>query len=57
MKRTLLYGADDWGDDDGDEPGTPSPRKKNLREFKALHNFTTLFVGFACGYLLRSALN
>ena len=57
MKRTLLYGADDWGDDDGDEPGTPSPRKKNLREFKELHNFTILFVGFACGYLLRSALN
>lgn len=55
MKRTLLYGADDWGDDD--EQGTPSPRKKNMREFKELHNFTILFVGFACGYLFRSALN
>lgn len=54
MKRTLLYGADDWGDD---EPGTPSPRNENLREFKELHNYTILFVGFACGYLLRSVLN
>lgn len=54
MKRTLLYDADEWGDD---EPGTPSPRKKNMREFKELYNFTILFVGFACGYLLRSVLN
>tara|TARA_Y100000996_G_scaffold350942_1_gene290104 strand:+ start:246 stop:419 length:174 start_codon:yes stop_codon:yes gene_type:complete len=57
MKRTLLYGADDWGSDDDDEPGTPSPRKKNLREFKELHNGTILFIGFVCGYLIRSALN
>ena len=56
MKRTLLYGADDWGSDD-DEPGPPSPRKKNLREFKELHNGTILFIGFVCGYLIRSALN
>ena len=59
MKRIMWFSEEDWGsDDDGyDEPGTPSPRKKNLREFKELHNFTILFVGFACGYLLRSALN
>ena len=56
MKRTLLYGADDWGDDD-DEPGTPSPRKKNMKEFKELHNGTILIIGFTCGYLFRSFLN
>ena len=55
MKRTLLYGADDWGDDD--EPGTPSPRKKNMKEFKELHNGTILIIGFTCGYLFRSFLN
>mgnify|MGYP006103970345 CR=1 FL=1 len=60
----LLYGADDWGDD---EPGTPSPREEKIRglspregnimEFKDLHNNTILLIGFACGYLIRSFLN
>ena len=55
MKRTLLYGADDWGDDD--EPGTPSPRKRNIIKYKELHHGTILIFGFACGYLFRSILN
>ena len=50
MKRTLLYGADDWGDD---EPDPPSPRKIN----KELHYGTILIIGFTCGYLFRSFLN
>ena len=36
MKRTLLYGADDWGDDD--EPGTPSPRKRNIIKYWMIQN-------------------
>ena len=31
MKKTLLYGADDWGSDD--EPDTPSsPREKKFKK-------------------------
>lgn len=57
MKKTLLYGADDWGSDD--EPDTPSsPREKKLRKLKEIHNNgTLLLIGFACGYLFRSYLN
>ena len=52
MKKVLLYGADDWGEDD--EPDTLSPRSKNMNEFKELHNGTILLIGFVCGYLFRS---
>ena len=57
MKKTLLYGADDWGSDD--EPETPfPPREKKLRKLKEIHNNgTLLLIGFACGYLFRSYLN
>ena len=34
MKKVLLYGADDWGEDD--EPDTLSPRSKNMNEFKLM---------------------
>lgn len=53
MKKTLLYGADDWGDDEEEH----SPRRKNMKEFKDLHNGTILIIGFTCGYLFRSFLN
>ena len=55
MKKVLLYGADDWGEDD--EPDTLSPRSKNMNEFKELHNGTILLIGFVCGYLFRSFIN
>ena len=57
----LLYGADDWGDD---EPGTPSPRdekrgisprRENLNNLGVkLLDGTILLFGFACGYFFRS---
>ena len=60
----LLYGVDDWGDD---EPGTPSPRdeqkglsprRENLNDLEVqLLDGTILLFGFAIGYLFRSSLN